>query len=70
MPLPKPKKNENRDDFINRCMKDEITNRDFPKQKQRLAVCFSLWNKEHSKKVAYPMNWIELEQLKKSYGEK
>jgi HK97 family phage prohead protease len=48
MPLPKPKKDENHDDFIDRCMSDEIMNSEFPDNKQRFAVCQVNW--EHKDK--------------------
>jgi len=45
MPLPKRKAGENKNKFIARCMKSEVMKREFPKQKQRLAVCFDLAKK-------------------------
>lgn len=48
MPLPKPRTNESRETFMSRCMSDTETMNDFPKQEQRLAVCFSQW-KSHKK---------------------
>ena len=48
MPLPKPHQNESRETFMSRCMSDNETINDFPKQSQRLAVCFSQW-KSHKK---------------------
>lgn len=43
MPLPKPRPNETQDQFMGRCMGDPTAMADFPKQDQRLAVCFSRW---------------------------
>jgi signal peptide peptidase SppA len=46
MPLPKPRKNEKKDDFISRCMselKDE-----YPDQDQRLAICHKQWGGKKS----------------------
>lgn len=40
MPLPTPNTDESRDDFIGRCMRNEMAMEDFPDQRQRLAVCF------------------------------
>lgn len=45
MPLPKPRSDENRDDFINRCMGDDVMNEDYPDQDQRMAVCSTQWRK-------------------------
>ncbi len=41
MPLPKPAKGEKSSAFISRCMADETARKDFPDQKQRVAVCNS-----------------------------
>jgi len=45
MPLPNPKKNEKQGDFISRCAGNETMNKDFPDTKQRVAVCYSQWQK-------------------------
>jgi hypothetical protein len=41
MPLPKPSKKESESEFVNRCMGDEIMNKDYKDQKQRVAICYS-----------------------------
>jgi len=43
MPLPKPKPKEKEKEFITRCMKNPNIIKEFKTQKQRLAVCYSLW---------------------------
>ena len=43
MPLPLPQDNENRQDFIAKCMANEIMNKEFSDSKQRYAVCMSQW---------------------------
>ena len=45
MPIPKPHKGEKQDVFIQRCMKDKVMNKEFPKEKQRAAVCYDAWDK-------------------------
>ena len=45
MPLPAPKNKEKKTDFVSRCIGDNQTGKDFPDQKQRIAVCYSLWDK-------------------------
>lgn len=45
MPLPNPKKNEKQGDFISRCAGNDTMNKDFPNTKQRVAVCYSQWQK-------------------------
>lgn len=39
MPIPKPKKNEDKNKFVSRCMGDNTMNKDYPDNKQRIAVC-------------------------------
>ena len=43
MPMPKPRTGEKRDEFVSRCMGDDVMKRDFPEQEQRVAVCMSQW---------------------------
>jgi len=43
MPLPVPERGENRQKFIQRCMSDDVMKKEFPEQKQRVAVCYSQW---------------------------
>jgi len=45
MPIPKPKKYERKKKFISRCMKNKVMKKDYPKLKQRFAVCYSTWKK-------------------------
>lgn len=54
--MPTPNENENRDDFINRCMSDEESNADFPDNDQRYAFCNSVFenrNKNNAMKTGY-----------------
>ena len=44
MPLPKPKKNESKKDFLDRCMADSIMNEEYEEEDQRYAVCNSIWD--------------------------
>lgn len=41
MPLPKPSKKETEQEFVSRCMGDDMMNEDYKDQKQRAAVCYS-----------------------------
>lgn len=45
MPLPKPDPEETEKEFIGRCMADETMVKDYDDNKQRVAICYSLWNK-------------------------
>lgn len=53
MPLPKPQSNENKDDFLDRCMANPTMNDEYPDNDQRYAVCNDIWqNKESKMKVS------------------
>ena len=39
MPIPKRRKNEDKADFLSRCMADPIMNKDYPDNAQRYAIC-------------------------------
>jgi len=39
MPLPKPKPEEKKPDFLSRCMSNPTMNREYNKREQRFAVC-------------------------------
>ncbi len=43
MPLLKPKKGETENQFIKRFMSNEAMKKEFPEQKQRIAIAFSTW---------------------------
>jgi len=63
MPLPKPKTGEKQQDFISRCMSNPTMKKEFPEQKQRLAVCFSQWRRFRGKMIG---KWNKmLEVIKK-----
>lgn len=54
MPLPTPKKDEKKDDFISRCIKtitEEERDR-FPSREQRAAICYSQWGETPAEKEA------------------
>jgi hypothetical protein len=43
MPLPKPKSDEQREEFIRRCMGDSVMKSEYPNNAQRLAICAVQW---------------------------
>lgn len=47
MPLPKPKKDEKREDFIPRCMANEVMREEYPDSDQRYAVCQAQWGQKN-----------------------
>lgn len=49
MPIPKPYKNQSQKSFISQCMSNKIMKREFPKQKQRLAVCFDAFREKNER---------------------
>lgn len=57
MPLPNPHKKEERDEFVSRCMGDEAMNKEFKNDKQRVAVCYSLYKKAKQAKGEDGVNW-------------
>ncbi len=49
MPLPMPKKNQEEDSFIASCMSSDTMSKEYPNQKQRTAICYSLFNRKKKK---------------------
>lgn len=52
MPLPKPRKNESKQDFISRCI-ETLTKEEsdrFPSREQRAAICYSQWGESPEEK--------------------
>jgi len=45
MPLPTPSKKEKEQEFVSRCMADDMMNKDYKDQKQRAAVCYSQYRR-------------------------
>lgn len=48
MPIPSPKPNENKQNFLSRCMSDNKLQQEFPDNQQRLAICISQTSKSSS----------------------
>lgn len=46
MPLPQPKPDEDKDEFISRCMSDDTMQEEFPSEDQRRAVCETQWEED------------------------
>ena len=57
MPLPVPHKDEEKDEFVSRCMSEIKT--EFPDNDQRLAVCFNQWKEKDKKEDSITMDTIE-----------
>ena len=43
MPIPTPKKNETRNEFMQRCIIDPVMIKEFKNEKQRLAICSKVY---------------------------
>lgn len=49
MPLPTPRKGQDQNAFMQKCMGNETIKKDFPDQKQRIAVCLSQFKRKKAK---------------------
>jgi len=49
MPLPKPRPEEKRQEYINRFMESKAAKKEFDTRKQRLAVAYEKWKNKKSK---------------------
>ena len=49
MPIPKPNEGEDREEFVSRCMANDIMQTEYPDEQQRAGVCFSQWGAEKMK---------------------
>jgi hypothetical protein len=57
--MPTPRKNERKKEFVERCMSDSESRRDFPDRRQRFAFCNSQFERKKKKSQAgrlYPAN--------------
>lgn len=60
MPLPNPSPQEDRKDFVSRCMASPVMNKEYPDNKQRAAVCYAQFKKK-SKASDGPPSWDDVE---------
>lgn len=59
MPLPKPYRNEQEDEFIQRCVIDPQIVRDFDDAEQRVAVCYDIYDrKEVKSNIKYEKDYL------------
>ena len=66
MPLPSPRKNQNKDSFVSNCMGDPAMIEEFPDQKRRAAVCHSQ-NKRRKTKGTEDLGWEDWDFEENSY---
>lgn len=50
MPIPTPKKDEEQENFMERCMSSPAMKKEFPDNKQRVAVCLNTFTRGKKKK--------------------
>lgn len=48
--MPEPRDNENKSEWMQRCMNSEESKKSFPDSKQRYAVCINKWENKNKKK--------------------
>ena len=69
MPIPKPGTDETQDDFVNRCMGDDVMKSEFPDNDQRQAVCFQTYRDKDKQKEEDSMNINFIERRRHPHGE-
>lgn len=52
MPIPKPRDDESQDEFIERCMGDDVMNEEYPDRDQRYAICMTRWRDRNKSQEA------------------
>ena len=62
MPVPKPKKDESKDEFIDRCMGDDTMVDEYDND-QRYAICMSKWEGKNESKSSKTLKDL-LEEIK------
>jgi len=48
MPIPTPNKDENQEQFLHRCITDNVMRSEFPDGKQRFVVCLQQWENRNN----------------------
>lgn len=56
MPMPKPNKNEDKKEYLKRFMSDELMVKEYPDEKQRMAIALQQWKGEANEKEQMTMN--------------
>jgi len=64
MPIPKPKPNETKDEFIKRCMADEVMVNEYPDEKQRYAICLTQFEKGGERKLEVAKKEIRIAEIR------
>jgi hypothetical protein len=61
MPIPKPTEGETKDEFMNRCMGDDVMVKEY-EQDQRWQVCNSSWEESKNQKASARKRQLEVLQ--------
>ena len=69
MPLPKPDSGETEKNFVSRCMGDETMKKEYDDNKQRAAVCYSLYKQKKESVTMYDFRSL-VESTQNLLGEK
>ena len=64
MPLPKPRKNEDKETFVERCISSPSIQKEFSTNAQRIAVCNSLWENSDQKEES-PGHFVKIQKTDK-----
>jgi hypothetical protein len=67
MPIPKPKQNEDSKKFVSRCISNDTMKKEYPDQKQRVAICLGQTRKKS--KSGLFSNVLEILGLSLSYND-
>ena len=51
MTLQTPKEDEEKDEFVSRCIENDVMNAEFPNLTQRIAVCVGQWDNKDKKQT-------------------
>ena len=76
MPIPSPRNKETKENFISRCMSDDVMTSEYPKEDQRAAICQTAWgkkmkkNKKQSDTISLMGDFKYFVQIEKAFEEK
>jgi len=59
MPLPSPKEDQEKGEFVSSCMSDPDMIKEFPDSKQRAAVCYSQHKRAKKLKGSESLDWYD-----------
>ena len=61
MPIPEPRDSESEDEFIDRCMSNDMMNEEYPESDQRYAICISQWRDREKQEANMEKKSIQIE---------